>query len=134
MSDSFSFGNVTGPVNAGSGNMNVGSGAQNVAGRDLHIGHRVDADPDAAADLAALRELLTGLPLTAGQRAGATAELDALADTSDRAEAGGRLESFVVQVKRAGALAGAGSSFVGAVTRLAAWIGPLAAGAAALLT
>src|SRR5215207_1476493 len=32
---SFDFGDVTGPVNAGSGAMNVGSGQQYVAGRDF---------------------------------------------------------------------------------------------------
>jgi len=41
----FTFGNVSGPVNAGSGNMNVGSGSQTVAGGDMHIGDRIGADP-----------------------------------------------------------------------------------------
>ena len=114
--------------------MNVGSGAQNVAGGDLNIGHRVAADPDAAAELDALRELLTGLPLTPRSSPPPRPSSTRSPTPATASEAGGRLESFVDQVKRAGALAEAGSSFVGAVTRLAAWIGPLAAGAAALLT
>ena len=133
MNGTFSFGNVSGPVNAGSGNMNVGCGIQNVAGGDLHIGHRVGDDPTAAADLDALRALLPGLGLTDADRAAAEDELDALTDTDDRAEASSRLEAFVSTVRRAGAIADAGSSLAGAVTRLAAWIGPLAAGAVTLL-
>ncbi len=41
---SYDFGNVHGPVNAGSGSMNVGSGQQYVAGRDLHYGDKYDVE------------------------------------------------------------------------------------------
>src|SRR5215207_1431388 len=41
---SFDFGDVTGPVNAGTGAMNVGSGQQYVAGRDFHYGDNYDVD------------------------------------------------------------------------------------------
>jgi hypothetical protein len=37
---SYDFGNVSGPVNAGSGNLNTGSGSQYVAGRDIHHGDK----------------------------------------------------------------------------------------------
>lgn len=41
---SYDFGDVHGPVNAGSGSMNVGSGQQYVAGRDFHYGDTYDVD------------------------------------------------------------------------------------------
>ncbi|MFC4783914.1 hypothetical protein ACT8ZV_05535 [Nocardioides sp. MAHUQ-72] len=133
MSDTFRFGNVSGPVNAGSGNMNVGSGSQQVAGRDVAVGSRIGADPDMAAEIEALRAAVAELRLTAGEREAAEVELGALAEAGDKQEAAGHLESFVKGLDRAGALATAGSSFLESLTRLATWIGPLAAGALALL-
>jgi hypothetical protein len=41
---SYDFGDVAGPVNAGSGHMNVGSGTQYVAGGDLHHGDIHEGD------------------------------------------------------------------------------------------
>jgi hypothetical protein len=41
---SYDFGDVHGPVNAGSGAMNVGSGQQYVAGRDFHYGDTYDVE------------------------------------------------------------------------------------------
>jgi hypothetical protein len=41
---SYDFGDVQGPVNAGSGAMNVGSGQQYVAGRDFHYGNNYDVE------------------------------------------------------------------------------------------
>ena len=133
MSDTFRFGNVSGPVNAGSGNMNVGSGSQQVAGRDLVVGNRVDADPGMAAEIEALRGAIAQLRLTAAEREAADGELGALAEAGDKEAAAGHLESFVALLKKAGALAEAGASLAGPVTKLAAWVGPLAAGALALL-
>lgn len=40
----YDFGDVGGPVNAGSGNLNAGSGSQYVAGRDVHHGDTYDID------------------------------------------------------------------------------------------
>ena len=133
MSDTFRFGNVSGPVNAGSGNMNVGSGSQQVAGRDLVAGNRVDADPGMAAEIEALRGAIAQLRLTTAEREAAEGELGALAEAGDKEAAAGHLESFVAGLKKAGALAEAGASLAGPVTKLAAWVGPLAAGALALL-
>jgi hypothetical protein len=128
MSDEFRFGNVSGPVNAGSGNMNVGSGTQTVAGRDLQVGDRVGADPQMAAELIALRQALAGLRLTATEREAAEGHLDALARCEDKKAAARHLESFVAGVKQADALATAGSSFIESITKVAAWLGPVAIG------
>lgn len=133
MSDTYRFGNVSGPVNAGSGNMNVGSGSQNVAGRDVNVGNRVGADPEMAAEIESLRQTIAGLRLTAGERQAAEGQLSALAEAGDKETAAGHLESFVAGLKKAGAVASAGSSFIESVTKLAKWIGPLAAGVIALL-
>jgi hypothetical protein len=54
--DSYNFGNVTGPVNAG-------SGRQYVAGRDLTV-------HEALADVTALRQALGALRRTRGRTAG----------------------------------------------------------------
>lgn len=137
MSGSFRFGNVSGPVNAGSGNMNVGSGTQYNAGRDLHVGdrvgYRVADDPTVAAELATLREALEDMRLTARERQEVADELDALAEAADTDTAAGHLESFVSKVQQAGALASAGSSVAEAVTKLARWLGPAAAAAVGML-
>ena len=133
MSDTYRFGNVSGPVNAGSGNMNVGSGTQQVAGRDVIVGNRVGADPAVAAEIEALRGAIADLRLTAAEREAAEGQLGAFAEAGDKEAAAGHLESFVTGLKKAGALASASTSFVESVAKLARWVGPLAAGVLALL-
>lgn len=128
MSDTFKFGNVSGPVNAGSGNMNVGSGTQSVAGRDIQLGDRVGADPEMAAEIASLRAQLALLQLTADQRGAAEGELDALEQAEDKKSAADHLGSFVSGVQKADAAASAGSSFVESIAKIAKWLGPVAVG------
>jgi hypothetical protein len=133
MSETFRFGNVSGPVNAGSGNLNVGSGSQYVAGGDVSVGNSLGADPTASAALEALRQELAGLRLTNAERETAAGQLEAVATATDKGEAAQHLGSFVSGLKQAGALASAGSSFAASIAKLATWIGPLAAGVVALL-
>lgn len=133
MSDEFKFGNVSGPVNAGSGNMNVGSGSQYVAGRDVSVGNAVGADPEAAEVIAALRAELASLRLTAEERAEADATLDEVEQAPDKQSAAPPFERLINLLKQAGAVASAGADLVPTLTKLAAWLGPVAAGALALL-
>jgi hypothetical protein len=133
MSGDFKFGNVSGPVNAGSGNMNVGSGSQYVAGRDLSVGNIVGADPAAAEAIAELRAELASLRLTAEERTQVDASLDELEQAPDKESAAGPFQKIVVLLKQAGAVASAGSELVPTLTKLASWLGPVAAGAIALL-
>ena len=133
MSDEFRFGNVSGPVNAGSGNMNVGSGSQYVGGRDVSVGNTIGADPTAAEAIAAIRAELASLRLTAEERAQADASLDELEQSPDKEGAARHFERLVSVLKGAGAVASAGAPLVPVLARLAQWLGPVAAGALALL-
>ena len=133
MNDTFRFGNVSGPVNAGSGNMNVGSGTQAVAGGDLQLGDRVGADPEMAAEIASLRAQLAGLRLTADERGAAEQQLDALEQAQDKKAAADHLGSFVSAVKQADAVATAGTSFVESIAKIAKWLGPVAVGVLSFL-
>jgi len=126
MSETFKFGNVSGPVNAGSGNMNVGSGSQTVAGRDVSIGNRIGSDPEMAEAIATLRQAVADLRLSASERDVALAHVDAIEQAEDKDEAAGHLESLVSGVKEAGAVASAGATFVESVGKIAAWLGPVA--------
>jgi hypothetical protein len=133
MSETFRFGNVSGPVNAGSGTMNVGSGSQTVAGRDVSIGNRVGADPEVAEAITTLRQVVADLRLSSSEREAARRHLDAIDQAEDKAQAAGHLESLVSGVQQAGALASAGATFAESVGRIAAWLGPVAAAVLHLL-
>ena len=129
----FTFGNVSGPVNAGSGNMNVGSGSQTVAGGDMHIGDRIGADPAMAVEIASMRQQLAALRLSSSERATAEEQLDALENADGKEAAAGHLESLVAGVKKADALASAGSSFIESAAKIAKWLGPVAVGVLSFL-
>jgi hypothetical protein len=125
--DSYHFGNVHGPVNAG-------SGSQYVAGRDL----TVRTAHEALAEVAALRDALGGLRLTESERQAAQGELDGVREAlesgePDREKAAGHLERFTHGLRQAGALASTGTALLGALGSLAHWLGPLGAGVLALL-
>jgi hypothetical protein len=132
MGDTFRFGNVTGPVVAGAGNV-VAGGDQNIAGRDLRVGNTAGADPGAAEAITALRQNLASLRLTAEERRSAEGHLDTLERTSDKRVAADHLGAFVSVLKQAGAVAAAGNGFVESISKLAKWVGPLAVGILALL-
>ncbi|HSK26982.1 MAG TPA: hypothetical protein VK894_08745 [Jiangellales bacterium] len=137
------FGNVSGPVQTGDGvqyaagrDQNVAHGDQYVAGRDqvVHAG----PGPEVLAELAALRQELAGLRLTAAERDGVEADVAAMeaaaaGEEPDRPALGRHLESLTETLKDAGALASAGSGLVETILRLASWLGPLGAGVLALL-
>ncbi|WP_327586035.1 hypothetical protein OHA25_02670 [Nonomuraea sp. NBC_00507] len=138
MGETFRFGNVTGPVNAGSGTQYVG-GHHQVAGRDLHgvAGNQI-MNQGLHADLEAIRNALGELRLTATERQNAERELSAVedavrAETPDREQAADHLQALTSGLERAGALADAGTSLVDALGRIAQWLGPLGAGVIALL-
>src|SRR4051812_7755265 len=126
MNDRFSFGNVSGPVNAGSGNLNVGSGSQTVAGGDVAIGSTIGSDPEIAGAISKPRQSLEEMRLSGAERRSAEENLDALERAGTKEEAAGHLESLVSGVKNAGALASAGLGFVDSVTKIAAVLGPVA--------
>lgn len=132
MSDSFRFGDVSGPVVAGSNNTVAGRD-QVIAGGDVHIGDRIGANPAMAEAIAGLKEELARLRLTAEERQSAEQHLDAVAGASDRGEAAGHLEGFVQVVKNAGDTAVAGTRIVDLVSTMVKWLGPVAAGVMALL-
>jgi hypothetical protein len=132
MTDTFRFGNVNGPVVAGTGNV-VASGDQYIAGGDLSVGNTAGGDAGVAEAIAALRQELARLRLTADERQSAEEHLDAVARTSDKREAADHLGAFVSVLKQANAVASAGSGLVEAVAKIAKWVGPLAAGVLALL-
>ncbi|MFJ2566578.1 hypothetical protein ACIO02_27215 [Streptomyces sp. NPDC087568] len=130
--DSFSFGHVTGPVNAG-------SGQQYVAGRDqtVHQGSQA-GHQQLLAEVTALRQALGGLQLTDDERRAADGELRDVRQALNRGEpdregAARHLRAFTEGLRQAGALASAGTSVVGALSALAHWLGPLGAGVLALL-
>ncbi|MBK3639230.1 hypothetical protein [Streptomyces sp. MBT33] len=129
--DTYHFGNVHGPVNAG-------SGRQFVAGRDQTVYEGDGERRELVAQVAALREALDGMRLTAGERGAADRELGAVREALDRDEpdreaAAGHLQRFTDGLRRAGALASAGAAAVGALSTLAHWLGPLGAGVLGLL-
>jgi hypothetical protein len=135
VSDRYTFGDVGGPVSIGGGVQNVAGRDQHVAGRDLvgAVGAREVLD-----ELAVLRESVAQLRLTQGERSSAEQEIDAIeeqlsADVADRTAAGGHLLRFTAILKEAGALAGAAGSLTAAIAAVAHWLGPLGAGALALL-
>jgi len=129
--DTYRFGNVYGPVNAG-------GGRQYVAGRDQTVREGDGDRRELVTQLAALRDALDGMRLTAGERGMAETELGAVRDALDRDEpdreaAAGHLQRFTEGLRQAGALASAGASVMGALSTLAHWLGPLGAGVASLL-
>lgn len=130
------FGNVQGPVNTGSpvnhgGNQVVGVGDVRVSGGNRD---QQGLDPEVVQALTELRAGLTGLRLTAAERDAAAADLGDLERAGDGGpQAADAFGTFVDRLRGAGALADAGSDFVDAARRVARWLGPLAAGAAALL-
>lgn len=132
MTGTFRFGNVNGPVVAGTGNV-VAGGDQYIAGGNLRLGGTAGGDPEVAEAIAALRRELFGLRLTADERQSAEEHLDAVERTSDKREAADHLGAFASVLKRANAVASAGSGLVESVAKIAKWVGPLAAGVLALL-
>lgn len=129
--DTYHFGNVHGPVNAG-------SGRQYVAGRDQTVHEGEGNRRELVAQVAALHDALNEMRLTADERGTAESELGAVRDAldrdaPDREAAAGHLQRFTEGLRQAGALASAGVSVVGALSTLAHWLGPLGAGVLGLL-
>ncbi|MGW0480641.1 DUF5955 family protein [Nonomuraea sp. NPDC003214] len=131
--ETFRFGDVRGPVNAGSGNLNI-HGHQQIAGRDLHT------DPATAlrADLGTLRRALDELRLTPAEHRTAETELTALEHEAaqpspDPGRMGRHLQAFTTTLEHAGALAGAGLAVIQAITAIATWLGPAGHQALSLL-
>ncbi|MEV7289796.1 hypothetical protein AB0O01_35475 [Streptomyces sp. NPDC093252] len=127
--DSYHFGDVRGPVNAG-------SGQQYVTGRDQTV-HQADREW-LLSEIDALRQALDGLRLNAQERRTAEGELHAVGfaldrDKPDREGAARSLEAFTTRLQAAGVLASAGASVVGALSSIAHWVGPSAASVLALL-
>jgi hypothetical protein len=132
----YAFGDVHGPVQTGDGRQYVAGRDQYVAGRDQVVAHGETGQ--VLAELAGLREALGGLRLTEAERAGAERDLKAVEEAvrrpePDTAAAGRHLRSFTAGLKEAGALAAAGATVVESIARVAHWLGPVAAGALALL-
>ncbi|MGP3964712.1 hypothetical protein ACTWPT_53030 [Nonomuraea sp. 3N208] len=137
MGETFRFGNVSGPVNAGSGTQYVG-GHHQVAGRDIHGVAGNQIMQALHADLEVIRSALGELRLTAAECQNVERELSAVEDavlveTPDREQAAGHLEALTSGLERAGALADAGTTLIDALGRIAQWLGPLGAGVIALL-
>lgn len=131
----YSFGNVAGPVQ-------TGDGVQHISGRDQYIAGRdqvVQRDGgEVLAELANLRQALAELRLTAGERAGAERELEAMEGAlrgrgPDTEATSTHLHSFTSGLKEAGALASAGNGLGESIARIARALGPVAAGVLALL-
>ena len=143
MTDRIRLDNISGNVSIGGGaqntgighqnvggQQNIGSGSQHVAGRDVNVG----VDPAVVEAIAALRAQLTDLRLTGAEREAAEADLVAVEESgADKEAAAGAFESFLDRLRQAGALADAGASFADSVGKIVRWLGPLAAGAIALL-
>lgn len=132
----YAFGDVHGPVQTGDGRQYVAGRDQYVAGQDQVVAHGETGQ--VLAELAGLREALGGLRLTEAERAGAERDLKAVEEAvrrpePDTAAAGRHLQSFTAGLKEAGALAAAGATVVESIARVAHWLGPVAAGALALL-
>lgn len=132
MTESFRFGNVNGPVVAGTGNT-VAGGDQYIAGRDLASTTHIGADPELAAVIMELRNELASLHLTDAERADAERRLDAVEQARDKKEGAGRFGAFVSGLEQAGALATAGTRLLETLRTVAVWLGPLAAGVLTLL-
>jgi len=136
VSDNYRFGTINGPVNTGDpinqgGNQLVGSGSINIAGANRN---KYSLDPGMSEALAGLRSQLDELRLSGPERKAAADDLTRLEQAGeDKHAAAGAFESFLQRLKNAGALAQAGAEFSEAATKIVHWLGPLAAGALALL-
>lgn len=147
MTDRIRLDNISGNVSIGGGAQNTGSGHQNVggsqnigsgtqysAGGDINVGNVTGVDPAVLEALAALRTQLGDLRLTNSEREAAEADLATVEEAGDDKEAAaGAFESFLNRLKQAGALAEAGAGFMESAGKVLRWLGPLAAGAIALL-
>lgn len=132
----YRFGNVQGPVQTGDGVQYTAGRDQYVAGRDQVVAH--GQTREVLAELASLREALSGLRLTEAERSSAERDLAALEEAVDRpdpdpAAAGRHLQSFTANLKEAGALATAGVALAESIAKIAHWLGPLGAGVLGLL-
>jgi hypothetical protein len=132
----YRFGNVQGPVQTGDGVQYTAGRDQYVAGRDQVVAH--GQTREVLAELASLREALSGLRLTEAERSSAERDLAALEEAVDRpdpdpAAAGRHLQSFTANLKEAGALATAGIALAESIAKIAHWLGPLGAGVLGLL-
>lgn len=136
MSSNYTFGNVSGPVNTGNpvnqgGNQVVGSGDITISGGNRNT---YGTDPEVLEALAGLRAGLDSLRLTGAERQAALEDLDRVEQAGDdKPAAASAFESFLERLKQAGALAEAGAELIAPVGKVIAWLGPLAAGAIALL-
>ncbi|WP_219517205.1 DUF5955 family protein [Nonomuraea ceibae] len=135
--ETFRFGDVRGPVNAGSGNLNI-HGHQQIAGRDLRTGPATDPATALRADLDTLRRALDDLRLTPAEHHTAETELTALEHEAaqpspDPGRMGRHLQTFTTTLEHAGALAGAGLAVIQAITAIATWLGPAGHQALSLL-
>lgn len=136
MSGNVSFGNVNGPVNTGDpvnrgGNQVVGSGNISISGGSRNT---YGTDPAVLEALVGLRAQLDGLRLTGSERTAALEDLAGVEHAGeDKPAAASAFESFLGRLKDAGALTRAGVEFIDAVRPIISWLGPLAAGAIALL-
>jgi hypothetical protein len=137
MSGDTRIGHVNGPVNTGNpvnqgGNQVVGSGSIRISGGNSQSSTVVD--PAVLDALARLRAQLVELRLTGPERSAADVDLINLERAGEnKREAAGAFESFLRRLKDAGALAQVGAEFSDAASRVIRWLGPLAAGAIALL-
>jgi hypothetical protein len=121
----------------------TGDGVQYTAGRDQYVAGRDQVvahgqTREVLAELASLREALSGLRLTEAERSSAERDLAALEEAVDRpdpdpAAAGRHLQSFTANLKEAGALATAGVALAESIAKIAHWLGPLGAGVLGLL-
>ncbi|HEV3497235.1 MAG TPA: hypothetical protein VHA34_12885 [Actinomycetes bacterium] len=132
----YRFGNVQGPVQTGDGVQYTAGRDQYVAGRDQVVAHGQAGQ--VLTELASLREALAGLRLTEAERSSAEQDLQALEEAVARPEpdtttASRHLQSFTANLKEAGALATAGVALAESIAKIAHWLGPLGAGALALL-
>jgi hypothetical protein len=116
------------------GNQNTGSGNQYVAGGDVSVGNVTGVDPAVIEAIAGLRAQLGELRLTSSEREAVEADLTAVEEAGeDKEAAAGAFESLLDRLKQAGALADAGAGFMESASKILRWLGPLAAGAIALL-
>jgi hypothetical protein len=146
MGDNYRFRDIT----TGAGGVNIGTG--NRAGRDYHDNsHRQHIDnrggvyagrdltitnPTLDKDFELLARAIEGLRLTMVERKQAEQELHgakAAATAGDQAKVGGHVRRFTEVLRDAGALAGASTSLVDALTRIGRWLGPVGAAVLALL-
>lgn len=142
--DRYDFGGVQGPVQAGDGTQYAAGRDQYVAHGDQYVAGRdqvVSAGPnrELRAEVANLREELAELRLTAGERADAERELDAVDqalqdDEPDRSAVAEHLSRLAGGLKEAGALASASESVLRSLGTIATWLGPVGAGVLALLS